>query len=307
MKIVMMGSGGVGGYYGARLAQAGHQVTFVARGAHARAMRERGLQIRSELGDALVKARVVEAPEEAGPADLIVVAVKLWDSESAAQAIRPIVGAQTIAVSLQNGVDKDEVLAAAVGRAHVIGGITHIGAVIAEPGVIAHTGKLQRVTVGELDGGRSARVEQVVSALQAAKIEALESDDIRRTTWEKFTFLTALSGMTSLTRKPVGPIREHALTRAMMLDALRQAAAVARAEGVQLDEKLPDQQLKMIDGLAPSMLSSMSQDLLRGRRLELDWLSGAVVRRGEARNVPTPAHRAITAALVLHAQGGVQP
>jgi len=302
MKIVMMGSGGVGGYYGARLAQAGHEVTFVARGAHAEAIRRNGLRVKSELGDALVEnARVVEDPAEAKGADLAVVAVKLWDSESAAQALAKAQPA--CAVSLQNGVDKDEVLAKAVGRERVIGGVTHIGAVISEPGVIAHTGKLQRITLGELSGGGSPRVQNIVAALREARIDVVESDDIRRVTWEKFTFLTALSGMTALTRKPVGPIREHPATRAMLLDALREAAAVARAEGINLDAGLADKQLGLIDGLAPTMLASMAQDLLRGRPLELEWLSGAVVRRGEARNLATPVHRAIYAALVLHAGG----
>jgi 2-dehydropantoate 2-reductase len=304
MKMVMMGSGGVGGYFGARLAQAGHEVTFVARGAHLQAIRKNGLRITSELGDAQVQpARAVEEPAEAGLADAIVVAVKLWDLESAAQAIRPIVGAQTIVVSLQNGVDKDDVLASAVGKEHVIGGVTHIAAVIEKPGVIAQTGKMQRVTLGELDGSRSARVDALAAALQAGGVEAVVSDDIRRVTWEKFVFLTSISGMTALTRRPVGAVREHPATRAMLFDALREAAAVARAEGVALPEGLADQQMKMIDGLAPAMLSSMAQDLLRQRPLELEWLSGSVLRRGEARGVPTPAHRAIYAGLVLYAKG----
>ena len=300
----MMGSGGVGGYYGARLLQAGHEVALVARGAHAEAIRRKGLRVLSELGDAHVApARVVEDPAQAGPADLVLIAVKLWDSEAAAQAVRPIVGAQTIAISLQNGVDKDEVLSRAVGRAQVLGGVTHIAAVIAEPGVIAHTGKLQRITLGELDGGPSERAQALVGALRGAGVEAAQSEDIRRATWEKFVFLTALSGLTALTRKPVGPVREHPATRALLLAALGETAAVARAEGVALDAALPQAQLAMIDGLAPAMLSSMAQDLLRGRRLELEWLSGAVVRRGEARGVPTPVHRAIHAGLVLHADG----
>jgi 2-dehydropantoate 2-reductase len=185
----------------------------------------------------------------------------------------------------------------------VIGGVTVIGATIAEPGVIAHTGKVARVTLGELEGSRSARVDGLVAALKSAGVDAQASDDIRRVTWEKFVFLTALSGMTALTRKPVGPVREHPATRAMLLDALREAAAVARAEGIALPEGFADQQARMIDGFPPTFISSMAQDLLRSRALELEWLSGAVVRRGEARNVPTPAHRAIHAGLVLSAKG----
>ncbi|HZR07475.1 MAG TPA: 2-dehydropantoate 2-reductase [Myxococcales bacterium] len=299
MKIVMMGSGGVGGYYGARLLQAGHDVAFVARGAHAEAMREKGLRIRSELGDAQVRAKVLDDPAQAGGADLVVIAVKLWDTEEAARAVARVPGAT--AVSLQNGVDKDDVLAAAVGRDRVLGGITHIAAVIAEPGVIAHTGKLQRVTLGELDGSRTTRLQAAVEAFRAAGVEAIASDDIRRATWEKFTFLTALSGMTALTRKPVGDVRAHPATRAMLLDALREAVAVAQAEGARLDAAFAQKQLEMMDTLPAPMLSSMAQDLLRGRRLELPWLSGAVVRRAEKHGIAVPAHRAIYAALVLHA------
>lgn len=299
MKIVMMGSGGVGGYYGARLQQAGHQVWFVARGAHAEAMRKSGLRIRSELGDAQLRVAVLDDPAQAGACDLVVVAVKLWDTESAARAVARVPGAAV--VSLQNGVDKDEVLAAAVGRDRVLGGITHIGAVIAEPGVIAHTGKLQRVTLGELDGSRTPRLQAALDAFRSAGVDTVESDDVRRVTWEKFVFLTALSGMTALTRKPVGDIRTHPATRAMLLDALRETAAVARAEGARLDDSFAQKQLEMVDTLPPAMLSSMAQDLLRGRRLELPWLSGAVVRRAQAHGLPVPAHRAIYAALVLHA------
>lgn len=302
MKIAMFGSGGVGGYYGARLQQAGEEVTFIARGAHAEAMRRDGLRIRSEAGDALLKpVRVLEDPAQAGVQDLVIVAVKLWDSESAARALAPMAGPDTAVVSLQNGVDKDEVLARQLGQDKVLGGVTHVFAVISSPGVIQHTGKLARVTIGELGGGRTERLERIAAALRKAGIEVIVSDDIRRVTWEKFVFLTALSGLTALTRKPVGEVRAHPATRALLLDALRETAQLARAEGARLDQGLPDQQLAAIDGLNPAMLSSMAQDLLRGNRLELEWLSGAVVRRAQKLGVPVPVHRAIHAALVLHA------
>jgi 2-dehydropantoate 2-reductase len=299
MKLVMMGSGGVGGYYGARLQQAGHEVAFVARGAHAEAMRKSGLRIRSELGDAALPVHVIEDPAQGGAADLVVIAVKLWDTEDAARAVARVPGAAV--VSLQNGVDKDDVLANAVGRDRVLGGITHIGAVIAEPGTIVHTGKLQRVTLGELDGSRTPRLQSALDAFRSAGVETVASDDIRRVTWEKFVFLTALSGMTALTRKPIGEVRSHPATRAMLLDALREAVAVARAEGARIDEAFAQKQLEMMDTLPAGMLSSMAQDLLRGRRLELPWLSGAVVRRAERHGTPVPTHRAIYAGLVLHA------
>src|SRR5919201_567787 len=299
MKFVMMGSGGVGGYYGARLQQAGHQVVFVARGAHAEAMRKGGLRIRSELGDATLPVNVVDDPAQAGAADLVVIAVKLWDTEAAARAVARLPGAAV--VSLQNGVDKDDVLVAAVGPERVLGGVTHIGAVIAEPGTIAHTGKLQRVTLGELDGGQTPRLQAAIEAFRSAGVETVVSDDIRRVTWEKFVFLTALSGMTALTRESIGEIRANPATRAMLFDALRETVAVARAEGARIDEAFAQKQLELVDTLPGGMLPSMAQDLLRGRRLELPWLSGAVVRRAEKHGLAVPGHRAIYAALVLHA------
>jgi len=299
MKIVMMGSGGVGGYYGARLQQAGHELAFVARGAHAEAMRKNGLRIRSDLGDAHLSVRVLEDPAQAGPADLAVIAVKLWDTEDAARAVARVPRAAV--VSLQNGVDKDEVLAGALGRDRVLGGVTHIAAVIAEPGVIAQTGKLQRVTLGELDGSRTPRLQAMADAFRSGGVETVVSDDIRRVTWEKFVFLSALSGLTALTRKPIGDVRANPATRSLLLEALREAVAVARAEGAGLDDAFAQKQLETIDSLPAGMLSSMAQDLLRGRRLELPWLSGAVVRRAEKHGLRVPAHQAIHAALVLHA------
>jgi len=299
MKIVMMGSGGVGGYYGARLQQAGHEVAFVARGAHAEAMRKNGLRIRSDLGDAHLSVRVLEDPAQAGPADLAVIAVKLWDTEDAARAVARVPRAAV--VSLQNGVDKDEVLAGALGRDRVLGGVTHIAAVIAEPGVIAQTGKLQRVTLGELDGSRTPRLQAIADAFRSGGVETVVSDDIRRVTWEKFVFLSALSGLTALTRKPIGDVRANPATRSLLLEALREAVAVARAEGAGLDDAFAQKQLETMDSLPAGMLSSMAQDLLRGRRLELPWLSGAVVRRAEKHGLRVPARQAIHAALVLHA------
>jgi len=299
MKIVMMGSGGVGGYYGARLQQAGHEVAFVARGAHAEAMRKNGLRIRSELGDAHLTVRILEDPAQAGAADLAVIAVKLWDTEDAARAVARVPRAAV--VSLQNGVDKDEVLVSVLGRDRVLGGVTHIAAVIAEPGVIAQTGKLQRVTLGELDGSRTPRLQAAADAFRSAGVETVVSDDIRRVTWEKFVFLSALSGLTALTRKPIGEVRANPATRSLLLEALREAVAVARAEGAGLDDAFAQKQLETIDSLPAGMLSSMAQDLLRGRRLELPWLSGAVVRRAEKHGLRVPAHQAIQAALILHA------
>ena len=300
MKILIFGSGGVGGYYGARLQQAGHDVTFVARGAHAAAMRSKGLRIQSQVGDAQLQVKVTDKPE---PAELIVVSVKLWDTEAVAQLLKPVVDAKTSVVSLQNGVDKDEVFGAALGPDRIVGGVTHIGATIAEPGVIAHTGKLARVTVGELKGGTSDRVDRIAAAFKEAGVETKVSDDMRRTTWEKFCFLTPFAGLTALTRKPIGLIRENPDTRAFLHDALKEAVLVARAEGAPLLDNYVETTIAQFDGATPSFMSSMSQDLLRGGRLELPWLSGAIVRRAAKHGIPVPVHRAINAALVLYENG----
>jgi 2-dehydropantoate 2-reductase len=256
------------------------------------------------LGDIhLNPVRVVEDAAQVGPVDAAILAVKLWDSEAAARAMVALIGPSTVAVSLQNGIDKDEVLARAVGREHVVGGVTHVAAVIAEPGLVVHTGTLQRIALGELGGLPSARVDSLVAAFRGAGVDANASPDIRRATWEKFVFLTSVSGMTALTRKPIGAVREHPSTRSMLVDALAEATAVARAEGVNLPQSFPEEQLALVDALAPKTLSSMAQDLLRGRQLELEFLSGAVCRLAARHAVPVPAHRAIYAGLVLHAQG----
>ncbi|MFA6955426.1 MAG: 2-dehydropantoate 2-reductase [Thermoanaerobaculia bacterium] len=304
MKIAIMGSGGVGGYYGARLASTGHDVHFIARGEHARAMRERGLRIESGTGDLeLTSVRVAEDPREIGVAELVVIAVKLWDTEAAARAVVPLVGPSTVVVSLQNGVEKDDVIASIVGREPLVGGVTWIIARIAEPGVIAHVGALQRVAIGELDGSDSERVARVVAAFSNAGVNAAASRDIRRATWEKFAFLASSAAVTAVTRLTMGAVRSHPATRALLRDAIAETAAVARAEGIAIADGFVDEQMRFVDTLPPSGRASMANDLLHGGRLELDWLSGAVVRRGEAAGVPTPVHRILYATLAPFANG----
>jgi 2-dehydropantoate 2-reductase len=305
MRIAMMGAGGVGGYYGARLAQAGHQVIFIARGAHAEAMRRDGLRIESDRGAAhLQPVNVVTDPAAAGTVDLVVVAVKLWDTEGAAQAVVPMIGTETAVISLQNGIDKDEVLAAAVGREHVIGAITYISAVISAPGVVTHTGRNQLIVLGELDGQPSARSAAIGEALAGAGIDVEVSGAIRRATWEKFVFLTAHSAVTAATREPIGRVRAHPATRALLAAAMSEVMTLAGAEGITFADGFLAGRMAFIDGLAAESRASMAQDLLRGNRLELDWLSGAVVRRAERHGLATPVHRTLYAALVLHAGGG---
>jgi 2-dehydropantoate 2-reductase len=305
MKIAVMGSGGVGGFYGGRLAHAGCEVTFIARGAHLAAMRASGLTLESEAHGAIELSRInaTDDPASIGVVDLVLIAVKLWDTEDAARAVRPLVGPQTAVLSLQNGVIKDEILRREFGESAVMGGVAYVGAQLARPGVIRQTGPLQRVVFGEYDGRRSARAEALLEWLLRAGIHAELSDDIRRTIWEKFVFLVGLSGSTATMRVPIGPIRAHPQTRAFLLDLMKETVAVARALGVSLPADYADERLAFADSVNAGMTSSLYHDLERGNRLEVEWLSGGVVGLGRRVGVPTPCNRAVWDILALHAAG----
>ena len=305
MRIAVMGSGGVGGFYGGRLAHTGCDVTFVARGAHLEALRSRGLTIENaEHSDIHVpRVQVTEEPGSIGIVDLVLIAVKLWDTEAAARAVRPIVGPHTAVLSLQNGVIKDDILRRELGEEHLMGGVAYVGTTIARPGVIAQTGALQRLLFGEYDGTRSARAEQFLQALIKAGIQAELSEDIRRTLWEKYVFLVGLSGSTATMRSPIGPIRSHPQTREFLFDLMKETVRVGRAHGVNLPEDYASQRMAFADGVAAEMTSSLHHDLERGNRLEVEWLAGGVVQLGKAVNVPTPANRAVWDILALHAGG----
>jgi 2-dehydropantoate 2-reductase len=300
-----MGAGGVGGFFGGRLANAGYDVSFIARGEHLKAMRERGLTIENEpQGDIHVpRVTATDDPSSLGVVDLVLLAVKLWDTEKAANAIKPLVGPNTAVVSLQNGVIKDEILRRAFGDSAVMGGVGYVATHISRPGVIHQTGTMQRVIVGEYDGTRTARVVALHEALLKAGVKAEISDDIRRTLWEKYVFLVGLSGSTTTMRATIGPIREHAQTRAFLFDLMQETVAVGRAHGVHLPADYADQRLAFVDTLAADMTSSMHQDLKSGNPLEVQWLSGGVVQLGAQVSVPTPANRAVWDVLALHAAG----
>lgn len=304
MRIAVMGTGGVGGYFGGRLAAGGHDVAFVARGGQLRALRDHGLRIESPRGDLhLPQVRVTDDPAELEPVDLVLFGVKLWDTESAAAQLRPLLRAGTAVVSFQNGVASDEILGRVLGPEHVVGGICYIAATIAEPGVIRHTGSLQKLVFGEYDGTLSGRVTAFRDACLESGIDVETSDHIERTIWEKFVFLVGLSGTTSMTRTPIGPIREQPRSRAFLRDVMDEVVAVARAQGVDLPKGYADDRLAFVDGVPATMTSSMHHDLERGNRLEVRWLSGDVVERGTALGVPTPANRAIADLLSVHAEG----
>ncbi len=301
----MMGSGGVGGFFGGRLAHAGYDVSFIARGAHLAAMRERGLTIENEpQGDIrLPKVRATDDPAQIGRVDLVIISVKLWDTESAAKQIKPLLGPETGVLSLQNGVIKDDILRRELGEAAVMGGVGYVATHISRPGVIHQTGTMQRIVLGEYDGTKSARATFLHEALVRAGVNAELSEDVRRAIWEKYAFLVGLSATTTTMRVPIGPIRNNPQTRAFLRELIRETVAVGRAHGVALPEDYAENRLAFGDGLPADMTSSMHHDLERGNPLEVNWLSGGVVQLGAAKGIPTPANRAVCDILALHAGG----
>jgi 2-dehydropantoate 2-reductase len=304
MRIAVLGSGGVGGYFGGRLAVGGSEVTFIARGAHLEAIRRHGLRLTSPLGDAhVVPANAVETIAQVGQVDLVIVAVKLWDTEQIAPSLRPLAERGAAIISFQNGVRKDELLRKYIPPEAIMGGIAYIAAAIAEPGVILHTGTMQRLVFGEYGGGKSERGERFLQACLKAGIDAEFTDAIEQRIWEKFVFLVGLSGLTSIVRQPIGPICQNAQTRSLLLDTMREVVAVGRAKGVPLAADFAENRLAFCDTLPAVMTSSMQTDLERGNRLELPWLSGSVVELGAALGVPTPVNRVISDALALYANG----
>jgi len=303
MRIAIMGSGGLGGYFGARLVQGGADVHFVARGKHLEAMRAGGLRIQGPQPIHVPKVNATNDPREIGVADVVMLCVKLWDTESAIEQIRPMVGPDTAIISFQNGVLKDQYLRAAFDERQLMGGVGYVATTIGEPGVILQTGPMQRLLFGEFDGSRSERGEALLAACQAGGINAELSDNILREIWQKFVFLVALSGTTTTMRKSLGPIRSNPQTRAFFLDVMREVVAVGRAHGVALPEDYADVRMKFAEELPADMTASMHHDLEKGNRLEVRWLSGGVVELGKAKGVPTPLNRAIADILALHAEG----
>ena len=303
MRIAIVGSGGVGGYFGGRLAASGADVTFLARGAHLDAMRARGLRIISPKGDVHIpNVRASADPAEIGCVDVVLLAVKLYDVESALASLPPLMGPNTAVIPLQNGVDAAALVDRAVGRKHTAGGTCYVAAVIAEPGVIRHTA-MDHLLFGELDRVRSPRLTAFHDACRPAGFQATLSDDITLDVWTKFVRLSVLSGMTTVTRSPVGVLRDDAELWTMLQAAVREAIAVARAKGIAVAATSVEDVAKAYAALPPQTKSSMLEDLERGRRLELPWLSGAVVRIGREAGVPTPTHAFINAVLKPHVNG----
>ncbi|HVK33917.1 MAG TPA: 2-dehydropantoate 2-reductase [Burkholderiaceae bacterium] len=304
MRIAMMGSGGLGGYFGARLCQGGAaEVHFVARGRHLQAMREHGLRIEGPAAVHIPRVSATDDPGEIGVVDFVLVGVKLWDTEAALEQMRPLVAPSTTIISFQNGVLKDQYLRAAFDASQLMGGVGYVATTIDQPGVIRQTGPMQRLIFGEFDGSRSPRGQRLLEACLAGGINAELSEYILREIWQKYVFLVGLSGTTTTIRKRIGPIREHPQTRAFLLDLMREVVAVGRAHGVDLEEDYAERRLKLADDVAYDMTSSMHHDLERGNRLEVRWLAGGVVELGHQKGVPTPLNRAVADILALHADG----
>jgi len=304
MRIAAMAAGGVGGYFGARLAAAGHDVTFLARGAHLRAIRDNGLTIESALGDLHIRdAKTTDDPASVGPVDIVLFAVKLWDTEKAGEMARPLVGPDTRVITLQNGVDSVERLAPILGADRVVGGVAYIATVIGGPGIISQTSRFAIVRCGHLDGGDDPKLTAFVEAARAAGIDIAVSDNIEVERWKKFVFLASMAGANGLTRQAIGPILADPDTRAFYVALLREVTAVGSAKGVPLPDNFVEDRLSLAAQAPPGMKASMLHDLERGNRLELDWLTGKVVALGHDLGVPTPANEAVYAALKLWRMG----
>jgi 2-dehydropantoate 2-reductase len=304
MKIVVMGSGGLGGYFGGLLAKSGQAVGFVARGEHLRALRERGLRVQSVHGDRELRdVRAAESPAELGPAELVLFCVKTFDTESAARQLRGGLAPDAAVLTLQNGLGNAEKIDEVLEAGTAMPGAAHIESAIGEPGLIVQSSPRRRITFGESDGRRSERAERILAALQAAEIEAILSEDVRRVIWEKFIFITAMAGLTSLTRRTLGEVLGFEPTRALFHGALEEGAALANAEGVGLPESVVQDVEQTAATMAPAMRSSMQKDLERGRKMEIEALNGIIVRLGRQHGIPTPVNSAIHAVLALENQG----
>ncbi|MEV5919821.1 2-dehydropantoate 2-reductase [Streptomyces pseudogriseolus] len=304
MRIAIVGAGGVGGYFGARLAAADHEVTFVARGRHLEAVRRSGLLVRSPLGDVRTSpGAVVESVADVDGADLVVVAVKLWDTEDVARQLAASKLAGTPVLSLQNGVHKDTVLARHLPAASLLGGACFISAFIEEPGVVRHNGTLQRMVFGARRPEHEPVARQLLQACAEAGIDADVSEDVDRVIWEKYVFLVGHSATTTAVRRPIGVVRSDARTRTLLRDVMAEVVAVARASGIALPEDFADRQLAFCDTLPADMTSSMHNDLEHGHRLELPWLSGGVADLADGLGVPAPRNRTVADILSPYVDG----
>ena len=298
-----MGAGGVGGYFGARLQQAGHDVVFFARGKHLAAIREKGLTVESPLGDARLKVKVFEDPAEAGEVDAVMFAVKLWDTEGAAKQIRPIVGKRTVVIPFQNGVEAIDMLRAVLPQSAVMGGSAYIATRVREPGVIEHTGQMSRLQFGPLLPAQHRQADAFLAACRQAGLNAEMVDDIVRANWEKFVFLVGVSSATAVTRKPLGAVRGDADMRWLFEQTMRETWRLGRKRGIELPDDFVESRLAFADTLHTEMRASLLHDLEAGHKLEAPWLCGAVARMSAQAGLDAPVNRAVFAALKPYLDG----
>jgi 2-dehydropantoate 2-reductase len=305
MRIAAMAAGAVGGYFGARMADAGHDVFFIARGAHLAAIEKNGLKIESVHGDLhLPKPNVTDDPAKVGPVDIVLFAVKLWDTEQAAEAARPLMAPDSRLITFQNGVDSLDRFSAVLGADRTVGGATYIATTIAAPGVVKHSSQFARMVVGRPDKKPDAKLQAFVDAAKAAKLDITLSSDIERELWQKFIFLTAMAGSTASLRSAIGPIRADPELRAFFRALMEEAFAVGKAKGVALDHGYIDERMAFVmDKVEPGMKASMAHDLERGNRLELDWLAGKVRALGRQYGIATPASDTVYTVLKLSRMG----
>ncbi|WP_169568249.1 ketopantoate reductase family protein [Sneathiella limimaris] len=305
MKIAVMGAGGIGGYFGGRLAaRFPDDVTFIARGAHMQAMKDRGLELKSVLGDTLISpVQVTDNTAEVGPVDVIMFAVKLYDIDAALEQIRPMVGPDTAIISLQNGIWTEDRIAEVYSPQNAVGGIAYAPIAIESPGVIRHEGNFASISFGELNGEKSARLDEFSDMCAKAGVDALYTTKIKQSLWKKFVFLASFAGITATTRQKVAYLQSEELAMDLFQQAITEAVAVAAAEGVTLDEDVVESTVKMTAGMAPSAQSSMLTDFEAGKPLEVNWFSGEIVRRGQKHGVRTPVHQAFYVAMKPFAAG----
>jgi 2-dehydropantoate 2-reductase len=304
MRIAVVGAGGVGGGFGAALAKAGADVTFIARGAHLAAMQSTGLKVISQRGDThLVPTQATDDPAKIGRVDIVLFCVKLWDVESAGERIKPLVGPGTAVIPLQNGIDAPERLIPILGKEAVMGGVAQISASITAPGVITQVGTFMRMIFGELDGKRSKRAEDFLALCEKAGFDAVLSDQIITDLWMKFILLAANSSITALARQAIGKLRDDPDVRPVFIAAYQEVIDIGRARGVALPSDAIDKILEFNRHAPPTMKASMALDLERGNRLELPWLGGKVAELGRELGVPTPTHGVMYAMLKPYVMG----
>ena len=308
MRVAIYGTGGVGGYVGGRLQAGGHDVTFIARGANLAALQQSGLSIKSALGDLnLPKVAATDDPSSIGPVDVVLLGVKLYDLERSAAALKPLLGPNTMIVPVQNGVDAADRLAAVLGPAPVVKGAIYIVSFLVAPGKVEHRSPFCKLTFAELDGKPSARTEAFAAALKASGVEGLVSSEIDADLWRKFLMLAPFAAVACLSRASVGQILGHPPLVSLLNDATEEVAAVARARGIVLPPDIVARTMEVTKTFPPASRPSMQADIDAGRPLELESLSGAVVRLGKAAGVPTPIHDTAYRALSLYAKGGAKP